>query len=522
MAILSAQMLNDSPTRAALVAARAAGWMPTDGVTYTAGGVSYLGQTGATAIPDLLGLVPNPAFAVTPEHFGAPTSGDCTAAIEAMSTYANTLSRKHIRFLPRIYNISGSNGFVVRGVDWQIDFDGGSELRRSTAGPFVVIDFRTGHAGRIAISNPRGVLTGVAAGSRGNSHVINFLGDPAQAFGASYVTIHNPAGAGTRTVVNFTETGALAWEGIPQLMRYFSNTIINPFTDTAGGAATIPEFGIVWESGTGNHNQVIGGNLAVTEQAVKFGDGVMAVHDLTFIGTHFLGQKGGCLGVGPTDPLRYRLNINLVGVQFDGASSGYTFRFENMQDFRVVGINSQNGVNYQLVNCTGPYTIEDNNGNVISTVTASYGALNVASLPVAPASVSLTPSVTFATPGDLAVTYTTRSAEYVRFGNFLFVRVALNFNLTYTTASSVFLVTLAGLPGNLDADSADRGGAAIGEMANFTWNALDRQAFVRVNSANSFRVEFARNVGTMVSADTTNVTAGNFRALTFSGWVKLA
>lgn len=49
-----------------------------------------------------------------------------------------------------------------------------------------------------------------------------------------------------------------------------------------------------------------------------------------------------------------------------------------------------------------------------------------------------------------------------------------------------------------------------------------KQALVRVNGANSFRVEFVRSAGAMVSADTTNVTAGNNRALTFSGWVKLA
>jgi hypothetical protein len=56
-------------SRAALVAAVAGGLVIVPGVTYRAGGLAYRGQTGATAIADLPGLVPNGD--VTPSHFGA-------------------------------------------------------------------------------------------------------------------------------------------------------------------------------------------------------------------------------------------------------------------------------------------------------------------------------------------------------------------------------------------------------------------------------------------------------------------
>lgn len=73
--------------RAAMVTHIAGGFVPTNGVTYHLDGVEYLGETGATAILDLSGLIPvTPA---TPQHFGAVGDGvaDDGAAIAAMLAY---------------------------------------------------------------------------------------------------------------------------------------------------------------------------------------------------------------------------------------------------------------------------------------------------------------------------------------------------------------------------------------------------------------------------------------------------
>jgi hypothetical protein len=74
-------------TRAALVSVIAGGLAPIAGATYRAAGVEYLGQSGATSIPDMPGLVPSGE--ITPQHWGALGNGaaDDTAAIQAAINY---------------------------------------------------------------------------------------------------------------------------------------------------------------------------------------------------------------------------------------------------------------------------------------------------------------------------------------------------------------------------------------------------------------------------------------------------
>ena len=57
---------------------------------------------------------------------------------------------------------------------------------------------------------------------------------------------------------------------------------------------------------------------------------------------------------------------------------------------------------------------------------------------------SWTPAITFATPGDVSVTYATQTGVYYVIGKLVFVAWNLTFTPTYTTASGK--LTLTGLP----------------------------------------------------------------------------
>lgn len=79
-------------TRAEAVATIAGGWVPDAGLVYWIDGLAYIGSTGATAIADLPGLLPNGP--VTPGHFGAIGNGanDDTAGVQAAWSYVLALS----------------------------------------------------------------------------------------------------------------------------------------------------------------------------------------------------------------------------------------------------------------------------------------------------------------------------------------------------------------------------------------------------------------------------------------------
>lgn len=82
-------------------------------------------------------------------------------------------------------------------------------------------------------------------------------------------------------------------------------------------------------------------------------------------------------------------------------------------------------------------------------VLAMLGAANNAAIRAAIGAASysegtFTPTVTFATPGDLSVSYSTQTGEWQRWGNVVRVSIGLSFTLTYTTSSGTFLI--AGMP----------------------------------------------------------------------------
>lgn len=59
------------------------------------------------------------------------------------------------------------------------------------------------------------------------------------------------------------------------------------------------------------------------------------------------------------------------------------------------------------------------------------------------------PTITFATPGDLSVAYTTQSLKYSLIGGMYYISFAVDFTPTYTTASGA--LRIEGLPATIGA-----------------------------------------------------------------------
>jgi len=116
-AAASTEAASGFATRAALVSAIAGGLVPIAGATYRAAGVEYLGQSGATSIPDMPGLVPNGV--TTPQHFGA---------------FGDGVANERTAFQAAINFVLASGGgtiFVPRGTYW---FPEGAKLDPGAGG----------------------------------------------------------------------------------------------------------------------------------------------------------------------------------------------------------------------------------------------------------------------------------------------------------------------------------------------------------------------------------------------------
>lgn len=97
---------------------------------------------------------------------------------------------------------------------------------------------------------------------------------------------------------------------------------------------------------------------------------------------------------------------------------------------------------------------------------------------------SFTPQVTFATPGDMSVTYTQQVGQGYRIGKLVYFQISLTFAVTHTTASGEFRIT--GLP-----FPAVSGGSRYNAMlvpsinTQFTWPASVTSIFARLPESDS-------------------------------------
>lgn len=121
---------------------------------------------------------------------------------------------------------------------------------------------------------------------------------------------------------------------------------------------------------------------------------------------------------------------------------------------------------------------------------------------------SWTPTATFATPGDLSVSYSSQLGGYIRIGKMVFAWISLTFTPTYTTASGTFII--GGLPYN---PSNSQYGGCVTNGANITLPASTNYYILRPNGGTA--TMNVRGVGSGVVADcaVAQVTSGGARSV---------
>lgn len=141
--------------------------------------------------------------------------------------------------------------------------------------------------------------------------------------------------------------------------------------------------------------------------------------------------------------------------------------------------------------------------------------------PVANDVTAFTPVPTFATPGDLTVTYTSQVGQYTRVGQLVFISIRLAFTPLYTTASGDFQIT--GLP-----FTSASGGTpftfAISDIgAGFTWPASTTSVAAQISGNSAVMVLRGSGNGVVSSTFTTsNLPSNLVKTLTISGCYMVA
>jgi hypothetical protein len=129
---------------------------------------------------------------------------------------------------------------------------------------------------------------------------------------------------------------------------------------------------------------------------------------------------------------------------------------------------------------------------------------------------SFTPVATFATPGDLSVSYTTQTGKYFKIGKLVFVQLSLTFTPTYTTASGEFRIS--GMPGSAASGALDNGLELVNGSTGFTYPASCTWASARLPQNSSFIRLYGHGSGVASTVlQAAQVPSGTAKTITISG-----
>lgn len=119
---------------------------------------------------------------------------------------------------------------------------------------------------------------------------------------------------------------------------------------------------------------------------------------------------------------------------------------------------------------------------------------------------SWTPAVTYTTPGDLSVSYTTQIGRYVKIGKLVFLKGVITFTPTFTTASGELRIT--GIPFTHVSGFSDTTGSC--ELTDFVLDATTKWCNSNITS-NSTQLRFVQSHDSpqnRTAIDTSNTPTG--------------
>lgn len=161
------------------------------------------------------------------------------------------------------------------------------------------------------------------------------------------------------------------------------------------------------------------------------------------------------------------------------------------------------------------HQLDGSNGSVIWIKSSGSGNTGWTNVPYY-AEGSWTPSMTFSTPGDLALSAVTATGRYTRSGNRVDVEATYTFTPTFTTSAGQFRLT--GLPFTA-ANAANGSAFSIRTItANFAWPAGKTQVTLYpVQSTTYAAIEGLGSGASPVDFAPANLTSGVTHTLAFSG-----
>ncbi len=154
-------------------------------------------------------------------------------------------------------------------------------------------------------------------------------------------------------------------------------------------------------------------------------------------------------------------------------------------------VNTKNG-DALIYDATGPTTLQISGNDVYrvsgTDVAIADGGTGASTAAAARTNLSVpeletgtwTPTLSFATPGDVALSYTNQVGYYHRIGDWVFLGCRLTVTPTYTTASGA--VEISGVPFNSHGTLTIQGGALSGHTAALTYPASRVFPVVRFSS----------------------------------------
>jgi hypothetical protein len=202
---------------------------------------------------------------------------------------------------------------------------------------------------------------------------------------------------------------------------------------------------------------------------------------------------------GPSNPNTFVDRVTVYGNVTSGIYTGNTSAFAAITN--CLGYN------------TAPFFPGAPGNNVFPFINGS-GALTYGSYIQ---SGTFTPTISAATPGDLAITYSTQVGQYTKIGNIVFFSINLACSaFTYTTASGNLLIS--GLPFTANA-LIYPGAVTVNYISAATWStAYNTIAGSVLNSTSSIVLQVASSTHTTVILAITTFASGTPPTLRLTGW----